>query len=113
MTAQELLEFAAKAAGIQGDYLLYDGEEFRYGIVTEDKLWNPIENDSDAFRLMLDLNLTLTDAWINYENAPLAVVVVKNQESTVFCQHAKYDNPHQAARVAITRVAAMIGQTMK
>jgi hypothetical protein len=113
MTTQELLEFAAKASG------QYHGEwSDKFGALRMREgnrwiEWNPLKNNADAFRLMLDLNLILTHEWINYEKAPLATIVVRNEESTVFCRYAKYDNPHQAARVAITRVAAMIGVEMK
>ena len=39
MTDKELLELAAKAVGL------------------DDAAWNPLENDGDAFRLMMDLKM--------------------------------------------------------
>jgi hypothetical protein len=49
-TDRELLEAAAKAAGIKGDYMRYWGDS---GINTGDPdngLWNPLEDDGDALR---------------------------------------------------------------
>jgi hypothetical protein len=113
MTEQELFEFAAKAAGVQGFYLVYDGEEFRYGIASEDKLWNPIENDSDAFRLLVDLNLDMDHGWEVVGGEPKATVCVQNREGTAWANEIKGDDPYAAARCAIVHVAAKIGEKME
>ena len=52
MTDQELLELAAKAAGIYGDY-----SPKADAIVTSDKYWMPHKDDVDALKLVVDLNL--------------------------------------------------------
>lgn len=57
MSDRELLEQAAKAAGIAGEYLRYWGDS---GINTGDPdngLWNPLEDDGDALRLAVKLDL--------------------------------------------------------
>ncbi len=58
-TDRELLELAAKAAGIEGDYMRYWGDS---GINTGDPdngLWNPLEDDGHALRLACKLKLNI------------------------------------------------------
>ena len=59
MTDKELLELAAKAAGIDRG-----ADRLDFGILVTEKTgrrslpkWNPLEDDGDAFRLMLNLGL--------------------------------------------------------
>jgi hypothetical protein len=59
MTDRELLELAAKAAGIEGAYLEFWGGT---GIAPDDPnggLWNPLADDGDALRLAVKLGLTV------------------------------------------------------
>jgi hypothetical protein len=113
MTEQELFEFAAKASG------QYHGEwSDKFGALRMREgnrwiEWNPLKNDSDAFGLLMCLNLTLTHRWVDDNGEPLAFVSVTNQEETLSAGQIKYGDPRQAARRAITRVAAMIGMEMK
>ena len=100
MTDRELLEQAAKAAGI--DYYHQDS----FGNIHEKKggTWNPLTDDGDALRLAVKIGLR--------------VMVNKNTGMTSiftdgFSLHETYDNePYAATRRAIVRAAAEIGRAM-
>jgi hypothetical protein len=96
MTDRELLEAAAKAAGIVGEYDDIAGEA---GIIVmrglgsrvwTGKVWNPLTDDGDALRLAVRLRLNLSlDRW----------------ESRA--------DENEVVRRAIVRAAAAIGRSMK
>lgn len=100
---RELLQLAAKAAGISGQY-----DDCFNAIVygPHSQLWIPLTDDGDALRLAVKLGL---------------LVHGSAADSTVFCQvgecpdaileKAKPD-PYAATRRAIVRAAASIGETM-
>lgn len=97
MTDRELLELAAKAAGIEiiqmppGIYRKTTGarpEDNVFGLPT----WNPLTDDGDAFRLAVALRLM--------DEVP----VMNSQYASV--------NPLAATRLAIVRAAAEIGRNM-
>lgn len=54
MTDQELLEKAAKAAGITGEW--FESEDGPY-LVVGNAIWDPLQSDGDAFRLAVTLGL--------------------------------------------------------
>ena len=111
MTDRELLEFAAKAAGFTLEYIgiewvgnpdelmpiYYEGKTYHS--------WNPRDDDGDALRLAVKLNMTL-------------VTNTGNKMAFVRCgmieryQAHDDDMPH-ALRKAIVSVAAEIGMAMK
>lgn len=107
MTDRELLELAAKAAGIQirkwdSDYDTYmmghpdNGKEgflIEYGIGSS--IWNPLTDDGDALRLAVKLcmNVEVTDSYV-------FACSVGN-----FSEPAKPDR-NSAVRRAIVRAAA-------
>ena len=100
MTDRELLEAAAKAAGIRG---LWVDVGLNIGSDANPIIWNPLTDDGDALRLAVRLRITphidgnLTDA-----------------ESTAgFATEAHLDDPYAATRRAIVRAAAEIGRNMK
>ena len=117
MTDEELLRYAAKAAGLV--------EPHSYRPKTNSLLWlaesgfpstwRPLDDDAEAFRLMVDLNLFVFHGWTYAENegVPLANVVVDNAEQTVPSGEIKGDDPKAATRRAIVRAAAQIGRAMK
>lgn len=102
--SRELLEKAAKAAGIQVRW--YDGEALR----VHDKCngfagkWNPITDDGDAFRLAVKL-------WIEVSFEPNCVQVYPPRSLPVDVPRG--DDPYAATRLAIVRAAAAIGEAMK
>jgi hypothetical protein len=111
MTDRELLEMAAKAAGLpmceEWDCAA-DGDGILIGAGNGDlKPWNPLTDDGDALRLAVELRLNFTTgdlacaaswpphkAWVNE-------VVEAHQ-----------DNRASATRRAIVRAAAAIGSAM-
>ena len=69
--------------------------------------WNPLENDTDAFKLVVDLGL-LVHVEINEVDRQTEVVWNNcyHQGGKVRIQHD--DDPYQATRLAITMAAAAI-----
>lgn len=104
-TDRELLELAAKAAGIQGKYSETIGEDWgRYagkpGIaIGGGQCWNPLSDDGDAMRLAVKLGM-LAPGGRGY-----AVF------QWLFRDELLRDlRPSEAARRAIVRAAAEIGE---
>lgn len=97
MTDKELLELAAKAAGMRlnhagqpttGNY--YDSADF---------IWNPLTDDGDALRLMVELRMDVAfhPRCVSVGDADLEF----------------YDNdPYAAVRRGIVKAAAEIGKEM-
>ena len=110
MTDRELLEFAAKAAGIEPDW--YErGIAINHGNGKDDyhndawvDIWNPLNDDSDAFRLAvkLSLNVNIYNLVVSYENADEYI-------EKHFPEGVIYDVA-EATRRAIVRVAAEVGR---
>ncbi|PJO24860.1 hypothetical protein [Burkholderia glumae] len=108
MNDKELLELAAKAAGI-----IVDGFEdapwleIRYGytcaISCPSGYWNPLEDDGDALRLAVKLRLDIMPGH-NFQEA-------SNRDDTAASQEPDGDDPCAALRRAITRAAAEIART--
>jgi hypothetical protein len=117
VTDEELLRYAAKAAGFV--------EPHSYRPKTNSLLWlaqsgfpatwKPFDDDAEAFKLMVDLKLFVFHGWTyaQGEDVPLANVVVDNAEQTVQSGEIKGDDPHAATRRAIVRAAAQIGKAME
>jgi hypothetical protein len=95
MTDRELLEAAAKAAGVK---LAPTG--FAWDDATAEMVeWNPLQDDGDALRLAVKLRLPII--WgANY------VIVDGDQSPTVNNAH----DPYAATRRAIVRAAAAMAQ---
>lgn len=104
MNDRELLELAAKAAGI--DFYTPEGGDtpwcgrgfYLRGCV----VWNPLKDDGDALRLAVQLFRDI-HFWY-FENS-----VSVGNELRVACG----DDPCAATRRAIVRAAAEIGRNMK
>ena len=115
MTDKELLEYAAKAAGIK----IPTKEDYPYAYIdhhgihrdiscggdgTRMSHWNPLTDDGDAFKLMVQLRLgTLFPKGIGRDR----VNVKGHTESLAL------NDPLAATRRAIVRAAAEIGRSMK
>ena len=116
MTDRELLELAAKAAGMAGRWDEKDDGWFvpRVGGGWASLIrWNPLESNSQAFELMVKCNLFVFHSWTYTDGVPLANVVVDNAEQTVPSGEIKGDDPYAATRRAIVRAAAEIGRSME
>jgi hypothetical protein len=95
MNDQELLEAAAKASGMIGDYGgLHDLPEW----------WNPLDNDGDALRLAIKMQITITPA------TDSTIALAKSASSDEgFSEHCMFDgDPFIATRRAIVRAAVGI-----
>lgn len=110
MNDKELLELAAKAAGVSG---IYRGDTVHIAGIYQypnDKFWNPLTDDGDALRLAVKLKLRIQwdgrEAQVfeeNYDSAsPICACEVEHDSQT-------YD---AATRRAIVRAAAEIGEAM-
>jgi hypothetical protein len=120
MTDQELLELAAKAAGLtilrwpQKNYAVVDNGGQQHG-------WSPLDFDSDALRLAVKLGLSV-------HLRPLRVEVIswpKPTEPVMFgfddgeplpvvkAIEPLNDDPYAATRRAIVTAAAEIGREME
>jgi len=109
MTDKELLELAAKAAGIK--YSLKDAAQHweQYGIPLPMTMshesptyWNPLTDDGDAFRLAIKLGLLIDT---DYNNG-IGVGSADFDES--WQPHA--NDKYAAARRAIVSAAATLGE---
>jgi hypothetical protein len=107
---RELLELAAKAAGIE----IHSYDPISDRIYTPRSLpmlegsylhtWNPLTDDGDALRLMVHLNMNL-----DVVDASSGAQVLH----VAWCSEPHHDDPLAATRRAITRAAAEIGRSMK
>lgn len=97
MDDRDLLERAARAAG----YDLSPHKNFNRTpslmFTYKGKNWNPLENDGDAFRLMIDAELVVAVAY--------GEIMATHDEVTAISGPLG-DDPHATARRAIVRAAA-------
>lgn len=113
MNDKELLELAAKAANVRGDY--YKGilnDDYVEGILYtredgQQMVWNPLTDDGDALRLAVRIR-SLVAPW----GAGASCVVSIDNRVLVLEPHYG-DDPERATRRAIVRAAAEIGRSMK
>ena len=113
MTDRELLENAAKAAGVVGEYESWTYQGFNEGIrqvlngIKCWKPWNPLTDDGDALRLAVKLGIS-----VSYDRLDQGV-----EERRVFAvwgrgvelEHLGADR-YAATRRAIVKAAAEIGR---
>jgi hypothetical protein len=99
-TDRELLELAAKAAGIP-NYALYDTTGDCGGVETPG--WNPRDDDGDALRLAVKVGICV----IFFEESD--TVCAEHSAHGVVTVEAMDDS---GARRAIVRAAAAIGESM-
>ena len=111
MNDRELLELAAKAAGIpivactcrdkRWPFAHNEAVSGKYGH------WNPLESDGDALRLAVKLNLGISIP----VHQTIRADVVCFRDASVNAREGG-DDPYAAARRAIVRAAAEIGKAM-
>lgn len=99
MTDEELLELAAKAAGFTLEEH-WDDDQYYPWCVETDAFWNPLLDDGDALRLMVELKIdvALYNKCVSVNDVPLEFYG---------------DDPYAATRRAIVNAAAEIGKEMK
>ena len=102
MTNKELLEKAAKAAGIEIEWTT---PYVALGDFVQVPNWNPLTDDGDALRLAVKLNLNVYCSTKN--------IVKTAYPNQVFAEELKQPDPYAATRRAIVRAAAEIGKGNK
>jgi hypothetical protein len=105
MTDKELLELAAKAAGITEPWSTNTLAAFQY----DAKHWNPLTDDGDALRLAVKLDL---DVCTDHNDEEWHVNVWAKQKGVLGQSELRDENvdPYAATRRAIVRAAAEIGK---
>ena len=101
---KKLLELAAKAAGFTLEEH-YDDDQYYPWCAETEAFWNPLLDDGDAFRLMVELRI---DVWLCEEKIAVAEYGL-NGFCIGRCNEWLHDDPHAAVRRAIVRAAAEIG----
>jgi len=106
MTDKELLELAAKAAGIIDGHWL--GDCFWVGAYDGGYEWNPLTDDGDALRLAVKLELTIGKPFEH------KIALVWLDDITSFAGNSEKEGGiYAATRRAIVRAAAKIGKEIK
>lgn len=107
MNDKELLNLAAKAAGIAGNWRGLPGRPEQF-IKLDYKPWNPLSSDGDALRLVMRLGLDLL-----HDASSVTVRKYDNVNQRMMCEITEHGDPvtGEPARRAITRAAAEIGRT--
>ncbi len=116
---RELLELAAKAAGVEGNYepkYFCGAGPNDHGIYVEETgwLWNPIDDSGDALRLAVKLGLSVVPYPI-YQPEKHSVIVKQRRQSDTMREanptqvmELYGDDPYAATRRAIVLAAAAI-----
>jgi hypothetical protein len=104
MNDRELLELAAKAAGIEILAWTYSD----YAVVSDKgDTWTPLTDDGDALRLAVKLNMRVVIT------GEVGITDVASGEGKwVYGGEHHYPDPCAATRRAIVRAAAEIGRAM-
>ena len=106
---KELLELAAKAAGIECTAVVLEGVPHRFG----GGYWNPLTDDGDALRLAITLEM---DMYFGDDEGTPAFYAGSSKGSWMpFKYRVEIIGPDAfaATRRAIVRVAAEIGRGME
>jgi hypothetical protein len=111
MTDRELLEQAAKACGIR--YIGLGAADFGDNCIGD---WNPLDNLSDAFKLMVDCKLSIGHDQKKpnlYQPFVMRYADAIGPYPVNGATEACGSNPYIAMRRAIVRAAAEIGKAMQ
>jgi len=108
MTDKELLELAAKAAGIDLSIACWTIDAFWFPESDDGEhiAWNPLTDDGDALRLAVKLGLALVVGNID------GVIAVQSEQLPDVITAELTDDPYAATRRAIVRAAAEIGRAL-
>lgn len=110
MDDREMLELAAKAAG----YVIQPNWSHHWCLRINDEDWNSLNDDGDCFRLETDLKLRV----VFWENSVAVFIPCYDPCYDPYSPWFELpinegDDPRAVRRRASTRVAAMIGKSMK
>lgn len=113
MTDRELLELAAKAAGlvnpqyakaVAGNWNIYHGD-----LEDPRECWNPLDDDGDALRLAVKLGLQVTPGtYRDYEATAYSAGAAEAHERV----HSQQDLYTATRRAIVRAAAAEIGRNM-
>jgi len=108
MTDRELLELAAKAAGIENKIWHMNANAFWVDVDSDNPYWNPLTDDGDALRLAVKLMMSLALGPIRVQACTREGALRGN-----FFQEDIIDTDwNKSTRRAIVRAAAEIGKEM-
>lgn len=109
MTDLELLELAAKAAGVEITAIVKEGVPHRFG----GGYWNPLTDDGDALRLAVALKIG-ADCFVDGDRMENCCAWCNHRDVRGFHRHYEpYGNdPMAATRRAIVIVAAEVGKSL-
>ena len=112
MTDKELIELAAKAAGLHVKVSSNSGRGLK--VHGNCNWWNPLTDDGDALRLAVTLLIDVSHAEVGMKSFVYARAVFNDEIhiglSEIFDDESER---HERVRRAITRAAAHIGKEMK
>lgn len=109
MNDRELLNLAAKAAGLDIEWRQgWDGTESPKSVVSGGA-WNPLMFDGDAFRLAVILEIEFSSS---YDAGMNAYAGYSLDEDLKYIIEPKGSDPYAATRRAIVRAAAELGKAM-
>lgn len=112
MKTKELLEQAAKAAGIELVYHHGVFIYFQFPDGTKRNDWNPLSDDGDAFRLAINLNIGVIPLGDEDSHIPNCTVISFDKGQTNY----RITEPHNGNKLSVTRraivrAAAEIGKS--
>lgn len=105
MTDREMLELAAKAAGVPKEFAGSDA--FMDGVLER---WHPRQDDGDCARMEATLGIDVM--WINDDDSVYAMTSKGSAISMCEFFSRHNDDKQAARRLASCRVAAQIGKSM-
>lgn len=114
-TDRELLEKAAKAAGMRIEWIgdvAYDCTKLKSGKPAfKGSMWSPLFDDGDALRLAVKLKLSVM---VDFDRVDVTQSIAEPEaEATEYLyEFPSPTDPYAATRRAIVRAAAAIGEQM-
>lgn len=109
MNDRELLEMAAKVAGISGEY----SDTHKCFASHMEPGWNPISDDGDALRLAVKLGILVqSECYDDYDDMYAAAYKYDNGVEIASVQVPYTSDPYSASRWAIVQLAAILGRKM-
>lgn len=117
-TDRELLELAAKASGITGEWGEFPGMATRHGMTCgifdseRGDYWNPLQDDGDALRLAVKFKMGIhyKSQFFDTHAERIVEVYHSHEDNRCQCVAITYtDDAFAATRRAIVRAAASIG----
>lgn len=113
-TDRELLEWAARAAGIEG--IKFHNECGCY-VVKENHWWNPLTDDGDALRLQVNRGFTVKIFQTKEDEDGVYLgwveVWLEGDSDPMWVEHLEGRPMLEVVKYAIVRAAAEIGKAMK